>query len=214
MKKAKVRKAKVRRTGGRPRGFVADEALEKALHLFWAKGYEGVAISDLTQAMGVNRPSLYATFGNKEELFRKALARYTQNYFSAASFASQFTTARAAVEAMLHAAADFIANPEHPGCFEVVAAMATGDASRGIQQQLCDIRINEVKAWRDRFARAQAEGEIAASPAAIDLARYVMTIVAGMTVQARNGATADDLHSVAHLAIWSWPLAHPTAIFW
>src|SRR5450432_787578 len=86
--------SKTRNPGGRPRQFDADEALEKAMHLFWAKGYDGVSIGDLTKVMGVNRPSLYATFGNKEELFKKALARYMHGYFSSASFATQPTTVR------------------------------------------------------------------------------------------------------------------------
>jgi AcrR family transcriptional regulator len=199
------------KASGRPRGFDTEEALEKAMHLFWAKGYDGVTIRDLTKVMGVNRPSLYATFGNKEKLFRRALARYMESHFSAASFASQFTTARAAVEAMLHAAADFLANPHHPaGCFEVVVALAGGDESRNALQELCGVRVAAIEAWRERFARAQVEGEIPLSSAAIDLARYVMTVVTGMTVVARTGATTEDLHRVADLAIWSWPLAYPT----
>lgn len=200
-----------RNVSGRPKGFEPDEALEKAMRLFWAKGYDGVTIRDLTKVMGVNRPSLYATFGNKEALFKKALTRYMQSYFSAASYANQFTTAREAVEAMLHAAADFLANVEHPaGCFEVVVALAGGDESKGVLLELSNIRTGGIEAWRDRFSRAQAEGEIPASPEAIDLARYVMTVVTGMTVIARTGASAEDLHRVAGLAIQSWPLANPS----
>src|ERR1700674_1455924 len=61
---------------GRPRAFDPDAALERAMHVFWAKGYEGASLSDLTRAMRINRPSLYAAFGNKEQLFRKVLDRY------------------------------------------------------------------------------------------------------------------------------------------
>jgi AcrR family transcriptional regulator len=202
---------KTPKPSGRPRQFDADEALEKAMRLFWAKGYDGVSIGDLTKVMGVNRPSLYATFGNKEELFKKALARYMHCYFSSASFAAQFTTVHASVEAMLHAAADFLANTSHPpGCFEVVVALAGGDESKSVLKKLQGVRTGGIEAWRDRFARAQAEGEIPASPTAIDLARYVMTVVTGMTVIARTGATAEDLHRVADIAVKSLPLASST----
>jgi AcrR family transcriptional regulator len=199
-----------RKTSGRPKGFDPDEALEKAMHLFWAKGYDGVTIRDLTKTMGINRPSLYATFGSKEELFNKALDRYRESSFSSASFTSQFTTVRAAVEAMLHTAADFLANPGHPpGCLTVVAGLAGGDESRDVLKALRSARARGFEVWRERFARAQAEGEIPALPAADDLARYIMTVVTGMTVSARTGATVEDLHRVADLAIWSWPLAYP-----
>jgi AcrR family transcriptional regulator len=204
-------KAKKRaRSSGRPKSFDTDEALEKAMRLFWARGYDGVTIRDLTKVMGINRPSLYGTFGNKEELFKQALNRYMRGYFSSAGFASQPTSTLAAVAAMLHAAADFLANPVHPpGCFEVVVALAGGDESKNVLRELSNVRKGGIEAWRERFARAQREGELPSSPPALDLARYVMTIVTGMTVIARTGATAEDLHRIADLALSSWPLAFP-----
>lgn len=201
-----------RKASGRPKCFDPDEALERAMRLFWTKGYDGVTIKDLTKTMRINRPSLYATFGNKEELFSKALVRYAQSNFSSASFAIQSTTVRAAVAAMLHAAADFLANPRHPpGCFIVVAALAGSDQSKRVLRAFCGARTGGFEAWRDRFARAQAEGEIPAFPAAADLACYIITVVSGMTVAARSGVSAEDLHRVADLALWSWSLADPIA---
>jgi hypothetical protein len=112
---------------------------------------------------------------------------------------------------MLHAAADFLANTSHPpGCFEVVVALADGDESKSVLKKLQGVRTGGIEAWRDRFARGQAAGEIPATPTAIDLARYVMTVVTGMTVIARTGATAEDLHRVADIAVKSLPLAFST----
>lgn len=112
---------------------------------------------------------------------------------------------------MLHAAADFLANRGHPpGCFIVVAELAGSDQSKGVLRAFRGARTGGFEAWRDRFARAQAEGEIPALPAAADLACYITTVLNGMTVAARTGATAENLHRVADLALWSGPLADPT----
>ncbi len=190
---------------GRPRAFDPEEALDKAMRLFWTKGYEGTSLTDLTEAMGINRPSLYAAFGNKEELFRKAFARYGEGPAACGATARSLPTARAAVEALLYGAADTLACPEHPGCLSVVAALAGGEESACIQQELCATRNAALCAWRDRFARAQAEGELPPDPTADDLARYVMTVLNGMTVQARSGATREDLRRVVALALHAWP---------
>src|SRR5438046_8377791 len=99
---------------GRPRGFDADEALDCALRVFWEKGYEGTSLSDLTGAMGINRPSLYAAFGNKEALFQKALDRYVDGPASFVLEALNESTARAVAERLLHESADMQADPCHP----------------------------------------------------------------------------------------------------
>src|SRR5215470_10428762 len=113
---------------GRPRSFDLDEALDSALHLFWQKGYEGASLSDLTGAMGINRPSLYAAFGNKESLFRKVLDRYANGPADYVRHALDQPTARAVAEALLYGAADRLANSAHPrGCLMVGSALACGD---------------------------------------------------------------------------------------
>lgn len=177
------------------------------MHLFWAKGYEGATLSELTEAMGVNRPSLYTIFGNKEELFRKAFARYLEGPASSDRLARELPTAHEAVEALLYRAARDLSNPEHAGCLSVVGALACGDEAAPIQRELSAARNAALEAWRQRFERAQTEGELPPEPSAMNLARYVMTVVTGMTVQARSGATEEDLQGMVDVALRAWPEA-------
>src|SRR5213083_2561468 len=122
---------------GRPRAFDPDAALDRAMHVFWAKGYEGASLSDLTSAMDINRPSLYAAFGNKEQLFRKALDRYAKGPAACVHEALDQPTARAVVEKMFCAAIDMVTNPQTPaGCFMVQGALACGDAAHSIQEEV------------------------------------------------------------------------------
>src|SRR2546426_9663255 len=110
---------------GRPRSFCTEEALDRALQVFWQKGYEGTSLSDLTEAMGINRPSLYAAFGNKEELFRKVLALYFKGPSAYAHESLQRPTARAVVEHLLHGAINMLTGPKSPStCMWVNCALS------------------------------------------------------------------------------------------
>src|SRR5262245_55016065 len=115
---------------GRPRAFDMDRALDRALKVFWRKGYEGATLPDLTKAMGINRPSLYAAFGNKEELFRKAIDRYVEGPACHTRLALEEPTARGAVERLWRATIDLVTDARNPrGCFIVQGALACGDAA-------------------------------------------------------------------------------------
>src|SRR6266487_4501393 len=122
---------------GRPRAFDPDMALERAMHVFWAKGYEGASLSDLTRAMRINRPSLYAAFGNKEELFRKVLDRYMDGplaYFGKALAAPK---ARDVIEQIFFGTARMADDPRIPaGCLMVQGALACGDAAGSVQKEV------------------------------------------------------------------------------
>src|SRR5258708_19962388 len=100
---------------GRPRSFDIDSALDRVLLVFWRKGFEGTSLSDLTKAVGVNRPSLYAAFGDKEALFRKALDRYLDGPAAYTQEALKEPTARAVIEPLLRRAAEFNPPPPNPG---------------------------------------------------------------------------------------------------
>ncbi len=189
---------------GRPRAFDPEQALEAAIGLFWSKGYEGTSLSDLTEAMGINRPSLYAAFGNKEELFRRACERYGERA-TLIDDACARCTAREAVEDFLFSAAANAVHPEHSGCMLVTAGLAGSEESAGVRQSLCDARRASVESWRARFERAKAEGDLPPQADPESLAQYVMTIAHGMAVQARSGATTDDLRRVAEIALQAWP---------
>ena len=191
---------------GRPREFDADLALERALEVFWRKGYEGASMAELTEAMGINRPSLYAAYGNKEELFRKALDRYADGPAAYTREALNEPTARAVAERILRGAADALTDPRNPpGCLGVQGALTCGDAAKSIREELCSRRSSWETALRQRFERAKAEGDLKADADCADLARLIATVTQGMAVQAASGATRNDLRKVAEMMILAWP---------
>lgn len=191
---------------GRPREFDVDEALDRALTVFWRKGYEGASISELTEAMGINRPSLYAAFGNKEELFRKALDRYAEGPAAYTYEALDEPTAHAVAEHLLRGAADALTDPSHPhGCLGVQGALTCGNAAASIKDELYARQARWQAAMQRRFERAKREGDLAAGANCADLAQYVSTVVQGMAVQAAGGATRQQLRKVADLALHAWP---------
>jgi AcrR family transcriptional regulator len=191
---------------GRPREFNPDKALDRALKVFWRKGYEGASLPDLTKAMGINRPSLYAAFGNKEALFRKAIDRYLEGPAAPVRAALQQPTARAVVEQVLHGTIDLVTDSRNPqGCFLVQAALACGDSADCVRRELAKRRDAGVTALRERFERAVAEVDLPANCNPADLARYVATVMHGLSVQAAGGAQRDDLEQVAKIALRAWP---------
>src|SRR5207248_3128864 len=159
---------------GRTRQFDVDEALDRALEVFWARGYEGATLPELTRAMGINRPSLYAAFGNKEELFRKALDQYARGAGAYVYAALEEPTALAAVRRLLGNAADLLTNPRHPrGCLMVQGALSCGEAAESIRRELAARRGAAEIALRQRLQRARAEGDLPAGADPERLARFV-----------------------------------------
>lgn len=191
---------------GRPRAFDVDEALDQALQVFWRKGYEGASLTDLTEAMGINRPSLYAAFGNKEELFRKALDRYAVGPTSYVSESLEEPTARGAAERLLLSIAGAVDDPRNPrGCLMVQGALSCGEAADPIRKELISRRAQAQDMLRKRFERALLEGDLPAGSSPADLARYVATVSNGMAVQAASGASGDELRRVVEIALRAWP---------
>lgn len=192
---------------GRPREFDTDEALDKALHVFWRQGYEGASLSDLTEAMGISRPSLYAAFGNKEDLFRRALDRYAESGPGACQReAMAEPTARAVVERLLYGTAKGLTDPKNPrGCLAVQGALSCGEAAESIKNELCSRRAAGEAALGERFQRAKTEGDLKSDADPQALARFVTTVQQGMSVQAAGGASREDLMTVAEMALKAWP---------
>ena len=200
----KVRKSAARM--GRPRAFDFDDALDRALHVFWQKGYEGASLPDLTEAMGINRPSLYAAFGNKEALFCKALNRYAEGPAAYVHEALKEPTARAVVERLLQRAVDLQTDPRNPpGCLMVQSALSCREASDPIRKKVAARRKAGEAAIRQRFKRAIAEGDLPADANAADLARYVATVIYGLAVQAAGGASRAELRRAIQMALRAWP---------
>ena len=191
---------------GRPREFDLDQALENALHVFWEKGYEGASMTDLTEAMGITRPSLYAAFGNKEELFRKALDRYLDGPAGYAKLALRQVTARSVVEALLYGEVDAVTDPECPaGCLSVNGALTGGDTAESIKQELRTRRAEWEEDLRLRLEQAKAEGDLPAAADAAVLARYLTTMMQGIAVQAVGGTRREDLKKIAEMVLLTWP---------
>jgi AcrR family transcriptional regulator len=191
---------------GCPRGFDIDQALERALQVFWRKGYEGTSLPDLTEAMGINRPSLYAAFGNKEALFRRVLERYAKGPAVYLREALDEPTARAVAVWLLLGAIDLLTDPRNPpGCLMVQGALACGEMADTIRRELISRRAAGEAALRQRFERAIVDGDLPADSDPADLARYLATVIHGMAVQAVGGASREELRRVAEMALRAWP---------
>lgn len=188
--------------GGRPREFDVDQALDRALDVFWKRGYEAATLPELTAAMGINRPSLYAAFGNKEGLFRQALNRYVNGPAGYLKRSMEEPTIRKAIEAMLAGAISVCTDPKHPGgCLVIQGALACGEEAECLKRELTAIRDSGTELLRKRLEKAKRDGELTTSVNCTDLARYFSTVVHGMAVQAAGGATRKQLERVAALAL-------------
>jgi AcrR family transcriptional regulator len=189
---------------GRPRAFDPDAALDRAMHVFWDKGYEGASLSDLTRAMRINRPSLYAAFGNKEQLFGKVLDRYMDGPIAFFGKALAAPKARGVIEEIFLGTARMSDDPTIPaGCLLVQGALACGEAS--VRKEVAARRAAAEVALYRRLQRAKREGDLPKNADPAELAHYVMTVVRGMAVQSAGGASRDQLRRVGQIALRAWP---------
>jgi len=191
---------------GRPRGFCVEDALDRAMTVFWRHGYEGASMSDLTSAMGINSPSLYACFGSKDGLFRAVLERYDERRKSFMESVLAAPTAAEVAKTYLYGAAEFAVdtsgqNP--PGCLLLQSGLSCGDAE--IPDELARHRAEKEAALCARFEKARRQGDLPKSADPEALARYLMTVSNGIFVQAASGASAKELQAVAAMALTAWP---------
>jgi AcrR family transcriptional regulator len=179
---------------GRPRGFDEDAALEAAMRVFWEKSYDGATMSELTAAMGINRSSMYAAFGDKEQLFRLAVERYAVGQMSYLHAALRENSFKEVVRTAFKGMVEFLSTPGNPrGCLSVQGALATSTESEPVKQMMVEVRKQGELALRRRIQEAKKDGEIPADINPSDYARFFSLIVGGLAVQSVNGATRAEM---------------------
>lgn len=191
---------------GRPREFCVDQALAEALHVFWAKGYDGASMTDLTEAMGITKPSLYAAFGNKEALFHKALDLYEREKLEYGRAALEQPTARKVAEYYLRNAIDVHGGASDPkGCMGLISSLACSPEAESIKADVVRRRASSQRLLVERFERAKAEGDIPAHVDAEGLTSVLYALLQGITVQAGAGATHAELERLVDTSMTLWP---------
>jgi AcrR family transcriptional regulator len=201
-----VEEVQERKPRGRPRSFDREQALECAMEVFWRKGYDATSISDLTEAMGINPPSLYAAFGDKEKLYLEAVEYYrVQRGENIRHVLAEEPTARGAIEKALKGAVDEFCRRDSPsGC---LLTMSTGcsSVSDGVQQMLVRKRLMARERIRERIQRGIEEGDVPSSADPASLAEFITTIFAGMAMHARDGASKKALLATVDNAMRAFP---------
>ena len=191
---------------GRPREFDVDEALAAALRVFWSKGYEAASLTDLTEAMGITRPSLYAAFGNKEALFRKALDLYEREKLAYIGEALKAPTSRAVAERLLRGAlAMQTSDCEPKGCMRVLTSVGCSPEAESIRSDVMARRQSSQRALCDRMSRAQEEGDLPEGTDVEGLCAYLAAVLGGMTIQAGSGASKAQLEGLVETTLRMWP---------
>jgi AcrR family transcriptional regulator len=187
---------------GRPREFDTERVLDEAMEVFWRHGYEGATIAELTAAMGINPPSLYAAFGSKEGLLKAALDRYTEKRAAFMCDVLGAPTAREVVKRLLLQIADMHTDPGNPpGCLLVAGGLTCGAGSESVPFEFASRRAHAEDQLRDRFVRAKEEGDLPSDADPAALARYLSAVIAGMGVLASSGANRDDLREIALVSL-------------
>lgn len=195
----------IKKSRGRPSAFDYEDALEKALKVFWTRGYEGASMAELSEAMGINRPSIYAAYGNKEALFSKALSRYMNGPAAYVAEAMQEPTAKQVALKFLTQSAEFLSNDSNPrGCMIAIGSLFSGAGSEQVQQELVAYRQGYENVLRERFDLAKSQNDLPQNVNTAALAKYIATVHQGMSVQATSGATKEELLAVVRLALNNW----------
>lgn len=191
---------------GRPREFCVDSALAAALNIFWSKGYEGTSLTDLTEAMGITRPSLYAAFGNKEALFRKTLDLYEAEKLCYIGASLDQPTAREVARHLLFGSMENQTSSSEPhGCLRVISSVACGTEADSIRREVLERGKVARAALVERLKRAKAEGDLPDTADVEGLTSFLYAIIQGMAVQAGAGATRADLERLVDTSMALWP---------
>ena len=192
-------------TAGRHRAFDKDTALDQAMQVFWTNGYPGTSLADLTSAMGINKPSLYAAFGNKEKLYQSALKKYVEKHgvTHAQLLLSEGESLNRRLKNYLTSIAKMLTDPKLPGgCMVCISTSELGGTCipREALQSISEINALTKATLSAFFEREIALGNIAASSSATALASYLLSLQFGLSVMARNGAKFIELSQIIELS--------------
>lgn len=192
-----------KRSRGRPRSFDRNEALAAAALQFWRLGYEGASIADLTAAMGITPQSLYSAFRSKADLYLETLDWYRRDMnLPVRTLLEEGPSAVATIGGLLRAYAQRYSRPDRPGgCMISTGGLALAEENRAVEQHMTGLRRAALAAYRDRLARAVAEGELKPETDPAALARFIATVIQGMSVQGHDGASTEELLAVAEIAV-------------
>lgn len=191
----------------RAREFDETEVIDKALHVFWQQGYEGTSLNDLLDATGLTKSSLYAAFGSKEDLFHRIVERYLSKHveFRQACALAE-PTPRRIVERLLYGMADLHAGSRTPpGCLITGASLACSPEAESIRQELVRSRNEFGQVLRGRLEAVTSAGPLPPGITAADAARLVVVTIQGMAVEAKGGATRNELRRIVQTFLLSWP---------
>ena len=191
---------------GRPREFDPDKALASALQIFWQHGYEGASMAELTEAMGITKPSLYACFGNKEALFKKALDLYEREKLAYVKTALEAPSGKAVAQKLLEGGLDTHCGAKDPqGCLGVISMVACSTEAPSLRDHIIARRASSEAAVVERLERAKAEGDL---PDCVDpkaLAQCLTTVMQGLSVKAQGGASRDEMQNIVDTFLAIWP---------
>jgi AcrR family transcriptional regulator len=195
-----------RRDRGRPREFDREQALQKAMRLFWSRGYDAISMADLRAALGITQASLYAAFGSKEQLFREAVDLYRQTAgFSTTDALAKGANAREAIHAMLQAAVDAFSAPDAPGgCLLILGATNCAVENKAVQDHLLSVRRQMSHSILDRLKQGQQDGDVPKRAPVAALTAYCSTVLHGLALQSRDGASRKTLTQVVEIAMADW----------
>ena len=193
---------------GRPREFDFEDALAAALRVFWKRGYEGASLTELTEAMGITKPSLYACFGNKEALFRAALDLYEREKLCYIGTALEADTARGVAERLLRGALATQCGEHDPqGCLNVISTVTRGAEAESTRSEVIARRASSEAALVRRLERARDEGDLPEHADPETLASYLNTVLQGMSVKASSGICRPALERIVDTTLSMWPSA-------
>lgn len=191
---------------GRPPAFNYEEALEKAMQTFWKFGYEGTSMAALIEAMDINKPSIYAAFGNKEALFNQVLDKYVSGPSAFVKEAIAEPTSYLVARTFLTKAVELLTQHQNPrGCMIVQGALSCGPEAEIMQKKLIAYRANLEESLKKRFDLAKEKRDLPEDANPTALAKYVATIHQGISVQASSGASKDALMDIIDIAMQNWP---------